>query len=248
MLTRVLKRAIRTHADSEHPKECCGVIVEGKYYQCRNVASNSDGEAQIHPDDIREFDGKIEAYVHSHPNASSRASQADLVQMEFFGKPYIIVGQDPEDFSIYHPSGYQAPLIGRKFFHGVLDCYSLVKDFYERELGINIPDFDRQDKWWEDPSNESLYIQNFKKAGFIEVDDMQYGDVIITTVGNTVHPNHALIYLASNGKLKSEDSTEVMASSLVLHHMYGRKSLREIYGDQWKAKTNIVVRHKELIK
>ena len=247
MLTKIIQRHILEHAKDEYPKEICGVISGGKYYRCRNISTHPEGEAQLHPADAKEFEGRIEAFVHSHPDATSRMSLSDRVQMEFFNIPYVIVGYPSSDFGFYVPTGFKAPLLGRQFYHGILDCYQLIKDFYERELSITIPDFEREDKWWEDANASSLYMENFSKAGFQPVSDLKYGDVIICTVGNTKHPNHALIYLGEVGTFKSEEVPEAYGSSIVFHHMYGRKSTREVYGDQWREKTNVIVRHKDLL-
>lgn len=245
MLTKKLMREILSHAEDEYPNELCGVVSGGKYFRCRNAAKDPTKEVVMDKYDMLEFADKIEAFVHSHPDASSRMSQSDKVQMEFFGVPYIIVGYPAGDFGFYVPTGYKAPLLGRQFYHGILDCYTLVRDFYDREMGISIPDFERADKWWEDEHSTSLYMQNFAEAGFTPVDNLQYGDVIICTVGDTKYPNHALIYLGENGKFRSEETTDTFGTNMFLHHMYGRKSTREVYGDQWKDKTKVVVRHKE---
>ena len=253
MLTKPIKRAILEHTIEEYPREACGVIAKGKYYQCRNIAT-TDYEFQIHPADLLEFEGSIEAIVHSHPDASSKPSEPDLVMLEEGEVPWIICGYSKVgetepliDFGVYVPSGYKAPLLGRNFYHGVLDCYTLVKDFYAREEGIELPDFERKDKWWEDPEADSLYINNFEKAGFAEIKDtpFQRGDILIAQVGKSAHPNHALIYLGQDGSLKSEETPEAIGTAIVLHHMYGRKSNREIYGQNWSEQVVKVLRHKE---
>ena len=71
-LNKKLKAAILSHAEECFPAECCGVIVSGKYIPCRNVAEK--GQFQIHHEDLAhaEDQGEIQAYVHSHPNASER--------------------------------------------------------------------------------------------------------------------------------------------------------------------------------
>lgn len=240
-------RDILDHAKEDYPNEIAGVISEGRYYQCRNIAADPLKESQMHPADYKEFEGKIEALVHSHPDASSKMSGADKVMMEFFKIPYVIVGYPNQDFGVYVPTGYKAPLIGRKFYHGVLDCYTLIRDFYDRELGIAIPDFERDDKWWEKPNAASLYEDNFASAGFMPVNDLQYGDVLITTYGDSLYPNHALVYLASQGQLKSEETSEAIGASMMMHHMYGRKSSREVYGEDWRDRTKLILRHKDLI-
>lgn len=142
---------------------------------------------------------------------------------------------------------YQAPLLGRAYIHGVQDCYSLVRDYYSRELDIELPDFERADAWWEHENHEPLYEQNFKKAGFVAVDksvgNLQKHDVILCRVGRTHHVNHALIWLGDKGTLKSETTPDCVGNTLILHHPYGRQSVREIYGKGWADRTAMVIRH-----
>ncbi|MFI7904432.1 NlpC/P60 family protein, partial [Acinetobacter baumannii] len=150
------------------------------------------------------------------------------------------------DFQVYEPCGYRAPLVGRNYFHGWQDCYALIRDFYSRELGVELKDFERKDAWWEDKDHPSLYLENYEKAGFFEVDTPQYGDMLVCRVGRTEHPNHAVIWLGNNGQLKSEQTEQCIGSSLILHHPYNRKSVREIYGQQWKDRTVKILRHKDV--
>jgi proteasome lid subunit RPN8/RPN11 len=251
MLTKKLRKQIVDHAREEYPKECCGILTtNNEYFQCRNIHEDPEKHFKMHPDDYNEFRGSIKAVVHSHPDGTSKMSPADRAYMEYSNIPYVICALPSEEFGVYVPTGYQPPLVGRSFIHGIVDCYGLIRDFYSRELSIDLPNFERADKWWENPENSSLYTENFEKAGFFRVTDnsLAYGDVIICSVGDVNYfPNHALIYLAENGNLKSEDNP-CIGTGLVLHHMYGRKSQREIYGEYWQSKTALVVRHKDLSK
>lgn len=243
-LNKKLKIAILKHAEQCYPAECCGVIVSGQYMVCRNM-SNDEDQFEIHPEDLAKAEdiGEIQAYVHSHPNASARASELDLHQIELHQKPWVICAYPDVEFQIHKPFGYKAPLVGRDYFHGWQDCYSIVRDFYQRELSIPLIDFERQDRWWESKENESLYLDGFEKAGFIEVNKIQYGDVLLCKVGRTEHVNHAVIYLGDNPTLKSEKSSALVGGPFILHHPYGRKSVREIYGPQWQERVMKVVRH-----
>lgn len=243
-LTVKLKKAIQAHAAEVYPDECCGVIVNKEYISCRNISDNKD-QFEIHHEDLAKAEdmGEIQAYVHSHPNASARASEIDLIQIELHEKPWVICAYPDIEFQVYEPCGYRAPLVGRNFHHGWQDCYSLVRDFYERELGIKLIDFERKDKWWLDKNHASLYLDNFGKAGFIEVDQPQYGDVLLCRMGRTEHVNHALIWLGDNGMLKSEKTDPCIGSTLILHHMYDAKSIREIFGPQWQERVVKVVRY-----
>jgi len=203
---------------------------------------------EIHPQDLADAEdlGEIEAYVHSHPNASARASELDLLQIELHQKPWVICAYPEIEFQVYAPNGYRAPLVGRNYHHGWQDCYALIRDYYHRELDISIPDFQRIDRWWEDPAHASLYLDNFSKAGFYEVDSIQRGDVLICRVGRTEHPNHAVVYLANDAELQSEQTEPCIGSALILHHPYQRKSVREVYGAQWQERVVKIVRHRDV--
>ena len=244
-LTARLKKAIHNHAADCYPAEACGLIVDGDYIRCTNTAP--DGQFAIDSKDwaAAEDSGTIEAIVHSHPDGTTVASDLDRHQIELHGVAWVICAYPDLDFAIYKPCGYQAPLIGRNYYHGWQDCYSIVKDFYAREMGIDLPDFERQDRWWESKDNSSLYLDGYPKAGFVEVstDDLRYGDVLLCRVGQTEHVNHALIYLADNGMFKSEVTEPCIGNSLILHHPYGRKSVRDIYGQMWMEKVVKAVRY-----
>lgn len=243
-LTAKLKKAIQAHAAEVYPDECCGVIVSKEYIPCRNISDHKD-QFEIHHEDLAKAEdlGEIQAFVHSHPNASARASEVDLIQIELHEKPWVICAYPDIEFQVYEPCGYKAPLVGRNYIHGIQDCFAIVRDFYQRELGIYIADYERQDLWWESKDSPSLYLDNFKKEGFIEVDQPQYGDVLLCRVGRTEHINHALIWLGDNGMLKSEKTEPCIGSALILHHPYGRKSVREIFGPQWQERVAKVVRY-----
>lgn len=247
-LTKTLKNAITDHAWAVYPHECCGLIIDGRYQPCTNIALDTLNSFEIDPAVL--IDTDTQAIVHSHPNGSAEPSQIDRVQMGLHGTDWVIAGlgvhSDGERYctiKTHRPKAYQAPLIGREYYHGTQDCYSLVRDYYSRELGIELPDFERVDAWWENPKHEPLYERNFGKAGFEQVHDLQKHDVILCRVGRTHHVNHALIYLG-DGKLTSEKAPKVIGSNLVLHHPHGRLSVREIYGESWQKRTAMIVRYK----
>ncbi len=167
-LTDEIKAEIRTHAAKCFPLECCGLIVNDAYMPCRNISKHAD-QFDTHPKDLAasEDKGEIQAYVHSHPNASARASEIDLLQIELHQKPWVICAYPDIDFQVYEPCGYKAPLVGRNYIHGIQDRYSIVRDFYEREVCINLIDFERKDAWWESKESKSLYLDGFGEAGFL---------------------------------------------------------------------------------
>ncbi|MPX06270.1 C40 family peptidase [Moraxella catarrhalis] len=254
-LTKHTKRLIHAHAKICYPAECCGLIIDGQYYPCDNVAPNPAEHFEIdylNMVEMQEYHGEIQAIVHSHPNGNAEPSEVDKVQMGLHDIDWVIVGlgHTPTgatycDIKRHKPTTYQSPLLGREYHHGVQDCYSLVRDYYSRELDIHLPDFHRTDGWWEKEHHLPLYENNFTKAGFIKMQDetdLQKHDVILCRVGRTHHVNHALIYVG-DGKLKSETTPDCVGNALILHHPHGRLSTREIYGKGWADRTAMVVRH-----
>ncbi len=241
-ILKATKEAMLNHAAACYPRECCGFLVNREYVECRNIA-DSDSEFKIDPRDLVRAEqlGKIEAIVHSHPDGSSNPSTFDKLQMSKHNLPWIIVAYPETDIKVHKDKGYQAPLINREYIHGVLDCFSIVRDYYSRELGIEIDNFERQDLWWESADSDDLYVANFESQGFVQVDSLQR---ILCRVQPTHHVNHALIYLGDDGSLASEQSEKAISNHLVLHHPYLRRSRREIYGNIWQERKAIIVRNR----
>ncbi|GAC1315510.1 MAG: C40 family peptidase [Collimonas sp.] len=234
--------AIRADAERAYPRECCGVVVitRGRqhYVACANITPGASHFA-ISPQDYAaaEENGEITHIVHSHPGMSPLPSEADLVGCERSGLPWMIVNWPTGAIHTFAPNGYQAPLVGRAFSHGILDCYSLIRDYYRRELALDLPDFEREEGWWLKGSHAvggNLYLDNFEQAGFVTLANdtpMQKHDGLLMQIGAEV-PNHAAVYIGDG---------------LILQHCMHRLSSRDIYGGYWQRSTVKVVRHRSLI-
>ena len=244
VLTKKAQAAIVEHAAESYPRESCGVIVKRQYIPCKNIGSGND-QFIIDPRDLvrAEAIGRVDMIVHSHPDGDAAMSPADMQQIHKHGIPWAVVAYPGGEITICDPP--PAPLVNREYIHGSLDCFGIVRDYYARELGIKIADFERIDLWWES-EGDSLYLDNFKSQGFIEVDTLQRHDVILCRVQPTRHINHALIYLGDDGTLSSEINDDAIGDNLVLHHPYLRRSRREIYGNVWRERAAIIVRHTTL--
>lgn len=248
-ILKAAREAMVAHAAECYPNEACGYLINREYVPCTNIHEHPEKQFKIGYKDVVRCEkiGNIEAVVHSHPNSSSKPTTYDLIQMAHGVVPWIIVAYPEIDIKVHKRTNYTAPLINREYIHGVLDCYSIVRDYYKRELDIQLDNFNRQDKWWESSESTSLYADNFKSQGFVEVHDLQRHDVILCRVQPTNHINHALIYLGSDGSLASEDAETAVGEHLVLHHPYLRRSRREIYGNAWRERSAIIVRHRSLL-
>lgn len=249
--------AIRAHAVAEYPRECCGLVVTAArrewYVPCRNAAAAGD-HFVLAPDDYAaaEDAGRVVAVVHSHPDDTPAPSEADRVACEATALPWYIVavskGDDGEvaagEIRGFTPVGFQAPLLGRQFAHGVLDCYSLVRDWYKRERGIELADFARADGWWEAGRQGDLYMDHYAEAGFRPLavgEKIAAGDVILMQVRSD-RANHAGVFLGAQGLAEAPGLFPV--PDAMLHHLYGRQSERVVYGGYWREATRLVLRFK----
>ena len=234
ILSETVKAKFVEQAKAECPREACGLVIikNGKQVYCpaKNLAKGSDNFI-LDPLDYEKADtaGEIVAVIHSHPNMSAKPSQADLVACEGSGLPWFICGIPSEQWEYIEPSGYIAPLVGRQWSHVVLDCYAIIRDWYAQEKNISLLDFERSDEWWKMGGN--LYLDNFEKAGFkrITLEELSCGDVILMTVNSTV-PNHGAIYLGDN---------------MILHHVHGRLSTRDIFGGYWLKNAMVYLRYEK---
>ena len=235
--------AAKKHAIDEYPKESCGyVVASGRkevYMPCRNIADNPKDEFVIHPmdSDAAEELGTIKMIVHSHPDAPPYPTDQDLLSCEKSRVPWAILAThtDPADEARtvrvtavheFAPNGFEVPLVSRDFVFGSQDCYTLVQDFYSREMGVDLPDFERQDKFWE--RGEDLYMDNFREAGFYEIPEpSQRGDIILMAIRSDI-VNHAAIWLGEG--------------QVILHHPYGHLSERTVYGGYWAENTRLFIR------
>lgn len=238
-------KAAQAHAAECYPNESCGLIVMAedgeRYVPCSNSHDKPSEHFRLSGEDFAEAEdiGEIKAVVHSHPNASGNPSDADRVQCELSGYPWHILSIGMVDGKpefgrqgYCQPCGYLAPLQGRQFAHGILDCYTLFKDFLLREYGIRMNNYEREDDWWD--KGQDLYsIDRLNAEGLFQIkDDPRRGDIILMNIRSKV-ANHAAVYLG-DGQM--------------LHHLHGKLSRNEPYGGMWAERTMLIVRHKDMPK
>ncbi|MFY2993967.1 C40 family peptidase [Achromobacter xylosoxidans] len=257
MLKRTMQ-AIRDHGVATYPQECCGLVLKAGrrewYVPCRNTAASEEHFVMSAQDyAAAEESGRIVAVVHSHPDAPAMPSEADRVACEASGLPWYIVAveKDPDgkvkagEIRGFTPEGFQAPLLGRQFAHGVLDCYSLVRDWYARERGIRLPDFAREDGWWQPGHAGDLYMDHYAEAGFRPLaphETMAPGDVVVMQVRSD-RANHAGVFIGPEPLREAPDLFPL--PDAMLHHLYGRDSERVVYGGFWREATRLVLRYGE---
>jgi proteasome lid subunit RPN8/RPN11 len=228
---KIIAAALK-HAEACQPLESCGVVADGKFHPITNRATEYDTFVM----DMREFlalakKHEIEAIVHSHVYAPPLASDADRAMCEATGKPWLIVSWPLGTHAVIEPSGWRAPLIGRKWAWGTHDCFGLIRDGLKDYAGLEIPDFERRWLWWE--RGEDIIAEQFKGAGFVEVDDdWRHCDVIGMRIWPAKVVNHLGLFLHPD---------------VMLHQMLGRLSAREVYGGVYQQATVLHLRHETLL-
>tara|TARA_R100000388_G_scaffold36736_1_gene28591 strand:- start:1090 stop:1806 length:717 start_codon:yes stop_codon:yes gene_type:complete len=236
-ITDDIKNKILEHAKEESPKESCGLLIVKKgrvvYKKCKNIADLPKECFVLASDDYikAEEEGEIVAVAHSHTFQPPIPSDGDKVACEKSGVPWFIVNPQTEKWGYCEPSGFELPYVGRKFQFGIIDCYSLVRDYFKKELNLQLRDYYRCDNFWE--KGQSLYEDNFMKEGFVKipVDEIRKHDLLFMHLAANL-PNHAAIYVGDQQ---------------VLHHVQGRLSSRDILGEYYMKNIAFAARHKTLL-
>lgn len=233
---------IQAEGAKAYPNEACGVVVRvGKRKQlilaCKNNSSTPTKHFLMDACDYADAaeKGEIVGIWHTHPEAPSEASVVDKVGCENGGVPWYIVGVYKtadgfvyDDMAVITPSGFELPYLERPYAFGVLDCYTLVRDFYRRDLGIDIPDGQHVESFWQKDMNP--FGEGWKERGFVRLsgDEPKVGDIFLIQTTNYGVPDHIAVYIGDD---------------MILHHCHGRLSRRDIYGGYWQKHTTHHLRH-----
>lgn len=234
---------MREAGERAYPNEACGLVVAvGKKsvaVECRNISPEPRDRFMIDPKGYAQAAdmGEIIGVWHTHPNLSANPSPADRVGCENSGVTWYILGihKEGDQFahsgpSVTEPTGFEMPLEGRPYVMGVLDCYTILQDFYEREYGISLSDYPRILE--DGRMGFTTFLENAPKEGFVRLIDEQpqRGDFFFIQTGGHDVPNHIAVYLGDD---------------MILHHCHDRLSRKDIYGGgYWHRHTTHHMRHK----
>ncbi len=245
-MTNDMLQVIREEGARRYPAEACGVVIrKGKKslaIPCENISSNPTMFI-VNPDDylaaVRQ--GEVIGVWHTHPEASPQPSEADRVGCENSELPWYIVGVYRQadgtlsfsDMVTLEPNGFELPYLERPYAFGVLDCWSLVRDYYRREFGIKLGDYPRIEKFWL--KGHDFFGDGWAKEGFVQLindEAPQRGDLFIMQTESSGAPNHIGVFVGDD---------------LMLHHAHGRLSRHDIYGGYWHKHTIYHIRHRSML-
>lgn len=221
------------HLSADVTREACGLVVVAKgrkrYRPCHNLAVDQQFFI-LDPLDwaAAEEVGEIIAVVHSHPFSNPQPSQADLISCERSGLTWHIYSPHLDQWNEIKPSGYQAPLIGREWVWAVSDCWTLARDWYLEEWQLELLDWERPASMVEFNASPT-FDESWQQTGFVEIplEKLQRGDLVLMALENN-KLNHCGVYLGDQ---------------MILHHIRGRLSSRDVYGGYYLKSTGRVLRH-----
>jgi cell wall-associated NlpC family hydrolase len=234
MLTADVRAKIQELAHAVSPQEACGIINEqGDVIAIGNCADSADVSFILNPIVWTE-NKSVECVWHSHADGSSW-SLADIKSCKQLGVPFYLF-QLPEGKEYYYDPKAILPYVGREWQSWVSDCYTLIRDWYQQEMKVRLPDFERElitsdGKYaWLNPEWD-MYCQELSKYGFIclGIDvDPKLGDIILMNY-RSPNPNHAAVYVD-------------VEQNMMLHHLLHRLSGLAVYGYEQRKITDSIWR------
>lgn len=217
-ITEEIKRKIKEDALKDIAKECCGLILEnGRVIPCENRAEDNNVHFIIANGDIKKAQkqGWISAVYHSHVPGDYEddyLSPEDIVIAEYFNVFSIMYSIKYDKFYEYQPTGKPIGYTGRPYIRGILDEFHLVRDYYKRELNIEIKDLKNR-------NIESFLTNN----GFIETNGVQKHNILIIKWSGNIEKRKMVLYVDEN-KIIAHPDFEL---SEKLDYNYGLKKWTE---------------------
>lgn len=240
-----IKKQIKAHSLEDPSVECCGILFFNEALKrletlkSPNLSATKESTFSLSPAHYLKASlmGKIVAVYHSHPEGED-FSEFDLSNSELNKVKYILYCIQSDTFKEYTPNGYENPYYGREFSLGTQDCFTLLQEYYRKELNVNIKNYYRGEDWLE--NNPDCYQRYYKNEGFETVQEgpveslsaLKKHDGLLMKILGKKNPTHAGIYIGDG---------------LILHHQLNCYSRVEPYGQAFRNRTTHVVRHKSLL-
>ena len=127
-------------------------------------------------------------------------SQLDISTSDNLNIPFVLYTIKNNDYKFYFPTNFKKRYIGRYFKIGENDCFTFIKEYFLKELNVNIePIFKNYTSHTEAQTvfNKNLEFNFLEKNNFfkIEKDDLNVNDLLVIS---TLFGKHFAIYIGNN--------------------------------------------------
>lgn len=124
-------------------------------------------------------------------------------------------------------------LVGRAYIPGRVHCWSLVRDLYKDNFGIEYQNYSIPVNW--DSNSLNLIELSWENEGVFKVENwdirkLQPADILCLAI-RSANPNHLAVYLGGGD---------------LIHHPYAQLSRVEPMRDFWRMSTCYVLRHPDV--
>lgn len=245
MFTEEILKSIKKHALETSPEECCGLLLKQgertSVYPTKN-ASTHDRRFTFSIDVLDMLEahkqGAVIGYYHSHntPVDSAIFSETDIHNVRIHKLISVLYNTCSNQF-YFLDDAKQLNYLGRQFKLGSSDCFALVREYYQRELGLNITDYFRDSRWFlRDPDLWTAHLDEHggivvHKGNDFDESVLRVHDLILIKGQEMQNPSHGGVYIG-NGML--------------LHHPYKALSTIEPLCGTLQENVKLIVRHKSL--
>lgn len=207
-LTEKQRSQIELAALDVYPNEMCGFLLADEFIPVHNVHDDPAHNFTLDPRQYARYAREIIAIVHSHTRDKKEhrlfdlrtPSYQDMIGQKRSNVPWLIVGT--EGLSVSEPLQFpRVPnnhYLQREFLWFINDCYTLVQDWYQFELGIELRDYELIGDYSDIRNIDDVFEPYINDYGFvdIELDDIQRGDLILLDNGGFKN-NHLGIFTGS---------------------------------------------------
>ena len=176
---------------------------------------------------------KIIAIFHSHPTSSEKPSAFDLNSSDELCIPFLIYSLKTDKFFLHFPNSYEAMDIrGRIYIKDIHECTCLVKDYYKKELNIDISSWIKNYCIPEEPKKANTLLYKVFKKNLVEPEDQLKKHDIIVFRFSKDRMMHAGIYLGNEE---------------FIHQRANQLSSVDFLDNRWKNKIYKTYRHPSLV-
>ena len=234
------KKEIKGLSSAIPDEEVCGFLalngmMEVVVIPAENIHSNKKKYFKIDSQAFLDIEKryKIIAIFHSHPTSSEKPSTFDLNSSEELCLPFLIYSLKTDKFFLHFPNSYEAmDLRGRIYIKDIHECTCLVKDYYKKELNIDISSWIKNYCIPEEPKKANTLLYKVFKKNLVEPEDqLKKHDIIIFKFSKD-RMMHAGIYLGNEE---------------FMHQRANQLSSVDFLDNRWKNKIYKTYRHPSLV-